>query len=113
MSSCRLALEQDAADLDFRRLDKSAFGRCPNVAIDVAVMEQTQLGAVLPLDAGWSDVGSWSALWDTSDKDSDGNVLRGRVISEASRNCYLRSEHRLWWGWAWRTWWWWKPTTPC
>ena len=95
VSSCRLALEQDAADLDFRRLDKSAFGRCPNVAIDVAVMEQTQLGAVLPLDAGWSDVGSWSALWDTSDKDSDGNVLRGRVISEASRNCYLRSEHRL------------------
>ena len=95
VSSCRSALEQDAADLEFRRLDKTAFGRCPNVAIDVAVMEQTQLGTVLPLDAGWSDVGSWSALWDTSDKDSDGNVLRGRVISEASRNCYFRSEHRL------------------
>ena len=93
--SCCRALEKDAADLDFRRLDKSAFARCPNVAIDVAVMEQTQLGAVLPLDAGWSDVGSWSALWDTSDKDTDGNVLRGRVISEGSSNCYLRSEHRL------------------
>jgi mannose-1-phosphate guanylyltransferase len=58
-------------------------------------MEKTDRGAVLPLDAGWSDVGSWSALWETSDRDDDGNVLRGRVISEASRNCYLRSEHRL------------------
>jgi mannose-1-phosphate guanylyltransferase len=65
------------------------------VAIDVAVMEQTELGTVLPLDAGWSDVGSWSALWDTADRDENGNVLRGRVISEGSKNCYLRSEHRL------------------
>jgi mannose-1-phosphate guanylyltransferase/mannose-6-phosphate isomerase len=61
----------------------------------VAVMEKTDRGAVLPLAAGWSDVGSWSALWDTADHDSDGNVLRGRVISQGSRNCYLRSEHRL------------------
>ena len=95
VSCCRSALEQDHPDLDFRRLDHHAFARCPEVAIDVAVMEQTQLGSVLPLDAGWSDVGSWSALWDTSNKDADGNVLRGRVISENSRNCYLRSEHRL------------------
>jgi mannose-1-phosphate guanylyltransferase len=50
---------------------------------------------VLPLEAGWSDVGSWSALWETADQDADGNVLRGRVIQEATRNCYLRSEHRL------------------
>jgi mannose-1-phosphate guanylyltransferase len=65
------------------------------VAIDVAVMEKTELGSVIPLDAGWSDVGSWSALWETSDRDGDGNVLQGRVISQGSRNCYLRSEHRL------------------
>jgi mannose-1-phosphate guanylyltransferase len=58
-------------------------------------MEKTSLGAVLPLDAQWSDVGSWSALWETSDQDSNGNVLRGRVIGEGVRNCYLRSEHRL------------------
>jgi mannose-1-phosphate guanylyltransferase len=58
-------------------------------------MERTPLGSVLPLDAGWSDVGSWSALWETADQDENGNVLRGRVISEGSRNCYLRSEHRL------------------
>ncbi|QNJ04904.1 mannose-1-phosphate guanylyltransferase [Synechococcus sp. MEDNS5] len=95
VSCCRAALEQDVADLDFLRLEREAFAKCPSVAIDVAVMEQTALGTVLPLAAGWSDVGSWSALWDTADRDDDGNVLRGRVISEGSRNCYLRSEHRL------------------
>ena len=95
VSCCRAALEQDMADLDFLRLDRDAFAKCPNVAIDVAVMEQTELGTVLPLAAGWSDVGSWSALWDTADHDENGNVLRGRVISEGSKNCYLRSEHRL------------------
>ncbi|SBO43967.1 mannose-1-phosphate guanylyltransferase/mannose-6-phosphate isomerase [Cyanobium sp. NIES-981] len=95
VSACRAALEHDAADLDFLRLEREAFAGCPSVAIDVAVMEKTELGSVLPLQAGWSDVGSWSALWETADQDSAGNVLRGRVISEESRNCYLRSEHRL------------------
>ena len=95
VSACRSALELEAADLDFVRLEREAFAHCPNVAIDVAVMEKTDRGAVLPLDAGWSDVGSWSALWETADQDAQGNVLRGRVISEDSRNCYLRSEHRL------------------
>jgi len=95
VSTCRAALEHEGADLDFLRLERDAFSRCPNVAIDVAVMERTNRGAVLPLQAGWSDVGSWSALWETADQDSDGNVLRGRVISENSSNCYLRSEHRL------------------
>jgi mannose-1-phosphate guanylyltransferase / mannose-6-phosphate isomerase len=95
VSACRHALEADGADLDFRRLERKAFAACPSVAIDVAVMEKTDRGAVLPLEAGWSDVGSWSALWETADHDSAGNVLRGRVIQEASRNCYLRSEHRL------------------
>ena len=95
VSACRNALELEATDLDFLRLEREAFAHCPNVAIDVAVMEKTDRGSVLPLDAGWSDVGSWSALWETADQDADGNVLRGRVISEDSRNCYLRSEHRL------------------
>ncbi len=95
VSACRSALEQDAADLDFLRLEPAAFAACPSVAIDVAVMERTNLGVVIALEAGWSDVGSWSALWETADQDSDGNVLRGRVINEGSRNCYLRSEHRL------------------
>ncbi|MDA0717691.1 MAG: mannose-1-phosphate guanylyltransferase/mannose-6-phosphate isomerase [Cyanobacteria bacterium] len=95
VSACRSSLEHDSADLDFLRLEREAFASCPSVALDVAVMERTDRGAVLPLEAGWSDVGSWSALWETADQDSDGNVLRGRVISEGSSNCYLRSEHRL------------------
>lgn len=95
VSACRAALEHDSTDLDFLRLEREAFARCPSVAIDVAVMEKTDRGAVLPLAAGWSDVGSWSALWETADHDATGNVTRGRVISEGSRNCYLRSEHRL------------------
>jgi mannose-1-phosphate guanylyltransferase len=95
LSFCRSALEHDSADLEFLRLEREAFASCPNVALDVAVMEKTDRGSVLPLAAGWSDVGSWSALWETSDHDSQGNVKRGRVISKDSRNCYLRSEHRL------------------
>jgi len=95
VSACRAALEHDSPDLEFRRLEREAFATCPDVALDVAVMEHTHLGSVLPLEAGWSDVGSWSALWETADQDSAGNVLRGRVIGEGVRNCYLRSEHRL------------------
>ncbi len=95
VSCCRASLENEMPDMEFLRLEREAFANCPNVAIDVAVMEKTNLGTVLPLDAGWSDVGSWGALWDTAKKDNDGNVLRGRVITEKSENCYLRSEHRL------------------
>ncbi len=95
VSACRAALDQDSPDLEFLRLEREAFANCPNVALDVAVMEKTDRGAVLPLDADWSDVGSWGALLETGEQDAAGNVLRGRVISENSRNCYLRSEHRL------------------
>jgi mannose-1-phosphate guanylyltransferase len=95
VSACRNAVDHDSADLEFLRLEREAFANCPSVAIDVAVMEKTDRGAVLPLAAGWSDVGSWSALWETADRDERGNVVRGRVISQDSHNCYLRSEHRL------------------
>ncbi len=95
VSCCRAALDQEETDLDFLRLEREAFTNCPNVAIDVAVMEKTSLGTVLPLHAGWNDVGSWNALWETAPHNQDGNVIRGRVISEKSRNCYFRSENRL------------------
>ena len=95
VSSCRAALEQEESDLDFLRLEREAFARCPNAAIDIAVMEKTQLGTVIPLNAGWSDIGSWATLWETTEQDLNGNVLRGQVIAEKSHNCYLRSEHRL------------------
>ncbi|MFM8524006.1 MAG: mannose-1-phosphate guanylyltransferase/mannose-6-phosphate isomerase [Cyanobacteriota bacterium] len=95
LNACRAALQPEAVDLEFLRLEREAFTTCPNVALDVAVMERTDLGSVLALNAGWSDVGSWNALWETGDQDANGNVMRGRVISADARNCYLRSEHRL------------------
>ena len=92
-SCCRAALSKTRPGIP--SAGREAFTKCPNVAIDVAVMEKTELGSVLPLDAGWSDVGSWSALWETSEQSSQGNVLQGHVVAEGSRDCYLRSEHRL------------------
>lgn len=95
VQAARDALDQGEADLDFLRLARNPFDHCPSVAIDVAVMEKTSLGSVVPLEAGWSDVGSWDALWSLGSRDTNGNVLRGRVLAEDARNCYVRSEHRL------------------
>ncbi len=95
VSCCRTAIEEDFADLDFLRLERESFMRCPKKSIDVAVMEKTELGTVLPLNAGWNDIGSWKALWESSNKNNDGNLLSGRVIAESSKDCYLRSEYRL------------------
>ena len=95
VQGARAALALTSRDLDFQRLDCEAFSTCPALAIDVAVMEKTCLGSVLRLDAGWSDVGSWNALWETAEKNCDGNVVQGRVIQQGCRNAYLRSEYRL------------------
>ncbi len=76
-------------------LDADAFSATPADSIDYAVMEHTDRGMVVALDAGWSDVGSWAALWEISEHDDDGNVLIGDVVSSDSRNSYIRSEHRL------------------
>tara|TARA_Y100001968_G_C19426872_1_gene754872 strand:+ start:1212 stop:2681 length:1470 start_codon:yes stop_codon:yes gene_type:complete len=95
VSSCRAAIEDEIPDLDFFRIEREAFSKCPNISIDVAVMERTNLGAVLPLKTGWSDIGSWGALWETAKKDEHGNAMRGKVMSMDCKNCYLRSEQRL------------------
>ena len=95
LQAARTSLQQARTDLDFLRLEPEAFRRCPTVSIDVAVMEQTRLGSVAPMAAGWSDVGNWSTLWRQGEHDEQGNTLRGRVLHEDVRNCYLRSEHRL------------------
>ena len=95
LRSCKKALNENLLDMDFQRLDKEAFKNCPNISIDVAVMEKTKLGVVLPLNVGWSDVGSWKSLWDVSKEDENGNVLIGNIISKDSSNCYVRSENRL------------------
>ena len=95
LACCRQALEKAQQDLDFVRLDGEAFSACPKDSIDYAVMEKTDAAAVIPLDAGWNDVGSWSALWEVGPSDSSGNVLRGDVLVEDAQNCYLHSSGRM------------------
>ena len=92
---CRSAVENAKSDLDFTRIDAKLFEQCPSDSIDYAVMEKTSDAIVVPLDAGWSDVGSWSALHEACDADAHGNVSRGDVIAEDSQGCYLYSESRL------------------
>ncbi len=82
-------------DKDFFRLDEAAFKACPSESIDYAVMEKTQAAVVIPLDAGWNDVGSWSSLWEIGEQDNEGNVSLGDVLTENVQNSYLRAEHRL------------------
>jgi len=95
LAACRQALAEARRDADFVRLDGDAFAACPADSIDYAVMEHTKRAAVVPVAMGWSDVGSWDALWAMSGKDAAGNALQGNVVAEAARNCYLRSEAGL------------------
>lgn len=88
LAASRAALDKASRDSDFIRLDAEAFATSPNDSIDYAVMEKTADAAVVPLDAGWNDVGSWSALWEVSDKDASGNACHGDVIAVDCRNSY-------------------------
>ena len=81
-----------SGDLDFIRLDAAAFAACPNISLDYAVAERTSRAAVVPADLGWSDVGSWGALWELGEKDERGNVAVGDVMLEGAENCYVRSD---------------------
>ena len=92
---CRRAIETEAPDLDFIRVDSEIFSACPDDSIDYAVMEKTDSAAMVPLDAGWSDVGSWTSLWETADKDDNGNVCVGDTILENTKNSYVNAEQRL------------------
>ena len=95
-SICEQAIATESKDLDFIRIDPEIFATCPDDSIDYAVMEKTALAAMVPLDAGWSDVGSWSSLWETADnKDENGNVIVGDAILEGVNNSYINSEERL------------------
>jgi mannose-1-phosphate guanylyltransferase/mannose-6-phosphate isomerase len=91
----RQAVADRKVDLDFIRLGVEAFTACPSISIDYAVAERTSRAAVLPADLGWSDVGSWSALWDLGTKDAAGNVALGDVVLEGAENCYVRSDGML------------------
>jgi mannose-1-phosphate guanylyltransferase/mannose-6-phosphate isomerase len=91
LAATRAAFAIATRDGDFTRLDKDAFAACPSESIDYAVMEQTDAAMVLPVDIGWNDVGSWSALWDVAARDADGNAWRGDVIAVDTRNSYAHA----------------------
>jgi len=92
---CRESLELAKNDCDFIRLDKASFLASPADSIDYAVMEKTDHAVVIPLDANWSDVGSWDALWEIGDKDSQGNVCEGDLILDQVKNSYIHADYRL------------------
>ncbi|MGC2526002.1 MAG: mannose-1-phosphate guanylyltransferase/mannose-6-phosphate isomerase, partial [Stellaceae bacterium] len=95
VAACSRALDEASRDADFIRLGKEAFHACPADSIDYALMEHTTRAAVVPVGMGWSDVGSWDALWELSDRDAAGNAITGNVVAENTRNCYLRSDAGL------------------
>ena len=95
LERCREALQGAQKDLDFTRLHKDSFAACPSDSIDYAVMEKTDKAVVIPLDAGWNDVGSWSALWDVTRKDAAGNAVFGDVLTFETENSYLYSKNKL------------------
>lgn len=95
LAACRSAHESATRDLDFVRLNAESFAVCPSDSIDYAVMEKTADAVVIPLDADWSDVGSWSALWEIGAQDGCGNVTKGDVMALDMRGCYVNATSRL------------------
>ena len=95
LTQAQAALSQGRRDLDFLRLDRDAFAKSPSISIDYAVMERTNRAAVVPADIGWSDVGSWSVLWERGKKDASGNVATGDVIIEDGKGNLIRSDSKL------------------
>ena len=101
LHACEQAMVSCDPDMEFMRIDKHAFELCPNDSIDYAVMEpmcaegNTSQVVVVPMDAGWCDIGSWSALWEVSEKDEHNNIVKGDVMAVDSVDCYLHSEHKL------------------
>lgn len=94
-SACQASMKNIVQDLDFLRPDKEAFLACPDESVDYAVMEKTDSAVVVPLDAGWSDVGSYSALWEISEQDENKNVHKGDVLSVNSNDCYVHSDSKM------------------
>ncbi len=94
-AACQTAFASLTSDLDFQRLAEADFAACPSDSIDYAVMEKTADAVVLPMSAGWNDVGSWSALWEVHPQDKDGNVTVGDVLTTGTRNSYLHASRRM------------------
>jgi mannose-1-phosphate guanylyltransferase/mannose-6-phosphate isomerase len=95
LAALRKAVAGAKSDLDFTRLDKESFAASPSRSIDYAVMEKTGEAAVVPVEMGWTDVGSWASLWEVAKKDAAGNALIGDVVAADVKNSYIRSESRL------------------
>ena len=93
--ACELSMRGVSKDNDFLRVNKLAFDACPSESIDYAVMEKTDHAVVVPMDAGWSDIGSWSSLWNISKKDLKGNSARGDVILHETTNSFVRTDGKL------------------
>lgn len=94
-AACELSIKNISRDNDFLRINEAAFDKCPSDSIDYAVMEKTDDAVVVPMDAGWSDIGSWSSLWDICKKDELGNASFGDVMLHDSKNCYVHTEDQL------------------
>jgi mannose-1-phosphate guanylyltransferase len=95
-AACTNAMQHTDKDMTFIRVDANEFAKCPDDSIDYAVMERTSDACMVPLDAGWNDVGSWTSLWETSqNKDTSGNVVIGDAILDGVTNSYINSEQRL------------------
>ena len=95
VNSCKAAFEHGETDLDFFRLDENSFKACPSDSIDYAVMEKTEVGVMVPLEAGWSDIGSWDALWQIGKKDNNKNVVHGDVLIKDVKNSFFHADNRL------------------
>ncbi|PUE44811.1 mannose-1-phosphate guanylyltransferase/mannose-6-phosphate isomerase [Limnohabitans sp. 2KL-1] len=95
LAACQSAMADARSDMDFVRVDEAVFRACPDVSIDYAVMEKTRDAVLVPMDAGWSDVGAFAALWEVLPQDEQGNVHRGDVLSHDSRNNLVMSENAL------------------
>ena len=95
VSHCKQATSKLEEDIGFLRLDADAFAKCESDSIDYAVMEKTGLACVVPMDAGWSDIGSWAALWDHGQKDDSGNSTHGDVMTSETENSFVHAESRL------------------
>ena len=89
------SVHESKNDLDFVRLDKLSFEKCPEDSIDYAVMEKTEHAVVVPLNAKWNDVGAWNSVWDVSQKDENGNSIRGDVIAQDTHDSLIHAESRL------------------
>lgn len=95
LNQCKTAYGNSTSDLDFLRLPMPDFAKCRSDSIDYAVMQKTEAAMVVPMRAGWSDLGSWESLWENGEQDAQGNVMQGDVLLEDVRNAYIRAESRL------------------